>query len=259
MCQAYPAKYKTNPYNGMLQWHQLTFITLTVSCTKIISGKEAQKNLMSPFLQWLRRTAEVRCYVWKKELQKRGQPHYHVIIPDMIHYKEVRNKWNELQREAGYLDEYAKQHCHFNPNSTDTKAVTKKNSMAAYIVKELAKSVDALKLDITAEVEKDIEEGRENAEFRNEEIKHRLRYAVELNGKTWDASDNLTGASYFKLELTTKHLDLIEELIRTKNISMKGDENEWWMVLIFRGKAPPDLLTREEKKMMKEHFEAIKN
>lgn len=214
---------------------------------------------MTPFTQWLRRTKEVRCYVWKAELQQRGQPHFHIIIPDMIHYKEVRDKWNELQREAGYLDEYAKEHGHFKPNSTDTRAVTKKNSMAAYIVKELAKNVDALKLEVIEEVEKDIEEGRENAEFRNEEIKHRLKYRISLQSKTWDASDNLTAASYFSLEMKKEHLEIMDQLIESNNITIKGEENDWWHILIFKGKSPPDLLSAKEKRLFRDHLDAIVN
>src|SRR5216683_3081724 len=74
MAQGNPAKMKYNPVNNRMMWHHLTFCTLTIP-GKNISARRAYDTLLSHFLDWLTRTKEVKAYIWKAELQQRGQIH----------------------------------------------------------------------------------------------------------------------------------------------------------------------------------------
>lgn len=203
-----------NPVTQKSTLHQLTFVTLTVSdCSQEFTGKDAYKQLLSPFLAWLRKTKGVNTYIWKAELQRNGQIHYHITLPDFIHYRELRTKWNEIQKKAGVIDRYRANQLEFHkdgfrlreeltrgenpwtaeaqrraydegmkndwqdPNSTDVHKVYKIKDVAAYLVKEIAKGM------------------------QNE---------TSLGGKVWDCSENLSQAKYYTQTMEEKHFKFME-------------------------------------------------
>ena len=83
--------------------------------------------------------AQVLVYL-KAELQERGQVHYHLTVNSFIHWQEIQNKWNKLQHKAGYLDDFAKKHRHYKPNSTDVHSVKNVKDIEAYLVKYICKN-----------------------------------------------------------------------------------------------------------------------
>lgn len=147
-------------WNPVVQCHhpfRLGFMTLTISEDKrMIDAKEGYQ-LLKPFIEWTK-TKGVKNYIWKAELQKRDQLHYHLTIDEFVHWEDIRHKWNQLQRKAGLLDSFARKFKHFNPNSTDIHAVKNIQNIELYLAKYIAKS-----------------EQNEKA----------------LNGKIWDCSDGL--------------------------------------------------------------------
>jgi hypothetical protein len=182
-----------------MQKHRLSFITLTISQFHDVNTREAYKKCFIPFMQWLRRTKKVTTYVWKSELQQRGIIHYHITTPAWISYTEIRDKWNNLQRSAGYIAVYRarqliwhrhgfkarpelfkhwplkKQQAAYqkgmesnweNPNSTDIHEVRKVNDLSGYLKKEFCKTIQAT-------VDK---------------------------GKIWDCSRNLKHYKYYTVE-----------------------------------------------------------
>lgn len=188
LVQGTKKRWIVNPVTKKTYLHQLSFMTLTVSDhTQLLNGKEAHKTLLAPFLAWLRKTKGVNTYIWKAELHKDGQLHYHITLPDFIHYREIRNKWNELQRKAGLLERYAQGHGHYDPNSTDMHKVYKIKDVAGYLLKEITKGM------------------------QNE---------TSLGGKVWDCSENLSQSSYYCQNMEQSHyLDMeraVEEKLATK-------------------------------------------
>lgn len=155
-------------YNPWLQRHQhfkINFLTFTISDnTKNITAKEAHSLLLEPMLLWLRRKQQMRSYVWKAELQDRGQIHYHVTCDCYVDLKELRTKWNSLQFTAGLLDDYHKRFGSWNPNSTDVHSVKKVKNIEAYLIKYISKS------------------------SQNES---------KTTGKIWDCSQNLKSGQYY--------------------------------------------------------------
>jgi hypothetical protein len=159
-----------NPVSNRMINFRLAFITLTISNKEIQDHKFCYNNLLRPFLQWLDKTIKVNSYIWKAELQKRGQIHYHITISNFIHHTEIREKWNYLQRKVGLITNSQ------NPPSTEIKQVQKINNIEHYLAKYISKS-----------------------ENENE----------RLNCKVWDCSQNLKTNSYFTLEvneINSKHL-----------------------------------------------------
>lgn len=136
-------------YNPVLDVHHpftINFITLTVSDPIIQSSKKVQKECLQPWLNWLRKKGNDH-YIWKAELQKRGQVHYHITTNQFIHYEEIRKAWNRYQRKAGFLDSYAKTNKHYNANSTDVHSVINVKDIESYLVKYICKSVGDASID----------------------------------------------------------------------------------------------------------------
>lgn len=127
---------------------RLGFITLTVP-GRIQDPKDVQV-VFNRFTQWLRYTKT--SYIWKAEFQKRGQVHYHLILNRFLPWKKISYAWNSRMKKAGMLDEWAKEHGHFMPNSCDTRSVRmeKGKSLTKYLTKYLSKDLsDDPKLKIS--------------------------------------------------------------------------------------------------------------
>jgi hypothetical protein len=134
-----PAKTVWNPITLGPCTFRLTFLTLTISATELICHRAAYREGLGPFLDWLRRKG-VDHYIWKAELQARGQIHYHITCNRFIRYDEVRNEWNRLQGKAGWLNGFRAKHRHSNPNSTDIHAVSRVQRLDLYLSKYIAKA-----------------------------------------------------------------------------------------------------------------------
>lgn len=128
-----PARNIFNPISK--SWHnfQMSFITLTYSCTQIVDYSESIKHL-EKFLKWLLRTADGKLYVWRLELQKRGQIHYHIVTDCFIRWNLVRDKWNSIQRKAGLIQRG------MDYNSTDIKSAISISDVSSYCAKYMTKS-----------------------------------------------------------------------------------------------------------------------
>ena len=144
--QISPARTVWNDVSRTFQKFQINFITLTISCKKLVPCREAYEKLLAPFLRKLRTLGSVS-YVWKGEFQKRGQPHYHITSNVFINWTWVRETWNNLQSKAGYLDDYFAEHGHRNAPSTEVKAVKKLDRVDLYLAKYLSKGDPTKKWD----------------------------------------------------------------------------------------------------------------
>jgi hypothetical protein len=255
LCQAVKPKWIYNQVSGRYCFHRLTFITLTVSSSQNITARFAYDHLLSGFLQWLRKSKGVKTYIWKAELQRRGQIHYHITLPDFIHYKEIRREWNKLQKAAGLLDAYAKEHGHFDPNSTDVHDVRQVKNLSSYILKELGKSIDAKKLRMKKVVESLVKAGEIPGEQFEKFVDEYTGEEMFTEGKIWDCSNNLSGAKYFSVVMSTHHQDNIDKLIANGDCRIVS--GEWWAIMYFNDTSPPDLLKNDEKKKFDEHVANI--
>lgn len=119
---------------------KVNFITLTLPDTeKPISDRDLQKQLLNPFLTYMRKYHNLTNYVWRLEFQANGKLHVHISTDTFIHYEKIRDTWNRLLDKNGYMDLFYKKHGHRDPNSTDVHATKKIKNMAAYLAKYMSK------------------------------------------------------------------------------------------------------------------------
>lgn len=125
---------------------RLSFITLTIPWSKPIEGA-AGHDALRMWLQHFRRkpskkaiSEQLSSYVWKAELQERGQLHYHITANRFLHWAEIQRVWNGLMDKRGWLEEFRAAHGHSNPNSTDVHSVYKVRDIQAYLGKYLSKT-----------------------------------------------------------------------------------------------------------------------
>lgn len=94
-----------------------TFVTLTLPAVQKHSDKELTKYVLHPFLSYARKFFKVRYFIWKKELQKNGNLHYHLICDRFIDCNCLRKTWNRLlnrgkiaecEQPFDYVDRYNK-------------------------------------------------------------------------------------------------------------------------------------------------------
>jgi len=181
--QKSPSKTVWNPITQRPNTFRLTFLTLTLSAKELIPHKEVYKKGLSPFLDWLRRR-NVKSYLWKAELQKRGQVHYHITINQFLRYDAVRDEWNKIQRRAGWLDDFHRTNGHWKPNSTDIHAVQKIDRIDLYLAKYIAKADANGKID----------------------------------GKVWGCSSNLMGAKYWSADLSQFTINSLENSVQSGGV-----------------------------------------
>lgn len=213
LSQCTKAKWITNPINGRLQYFKLSMITLTISAKKLIDHREAYNRLLVPMLKWLRYTMNCRHYVWKAELQERGQLHYHIIVPKFIDYRILRDKWNQLQLNASYLREYTAEHKNTNPNSTDIHAVGNEKNVSKYLIKYLGKGADTQALIKRENAERQFKRGEIDKEQLNKIIEDIDQGTQSINGKLWDCSEALN-EKYFTVMLKWKLGLVLAEYIK---------------------------------------------
>lgn len=195
--QISPPRFIHNPVTQRRQKFQLSFITLTISRAEEVPASEGHKAL-KVFLQhfkkpWSKRrmSEQMRTYIWKAEVQKRGQLHYHITTNVFLHLVEIRRVWNDIQRSRGWLDEYHKAYGKWDANSTDVHSVYKLKDVGRYLQKYIAK-----------------QEFRPSAAAAEAGFPCLLE-PVRLDAKVWGCSEDLKGAKRFTAELDELTWDTI--------------------------------------------------
>lgn len=147
-----------------------SFVTLTLPSTQVHSDVEIKKAL-NHFLTNIRRTFKIENYVWKAELQKNENIHFHLSFDKYIHYQAIRYYWLLAIKSLGYVKAYSEkframsisQYAEYrkksilevkdayaqgvrsnweSPNCVDVSAVTTASSVSNYLSKYFAKSED---------------------------------------------------------------------------------------------------------------------
>lgn len=174
--QKSPQRKVFNPVIGQKVNFRLSFITLTFSssvCVSAAVGHQALKVFLQHFKRPAARKAvseRLTSYLWKAELQERGQLHYHITTNSWLHWAEIQRVWNGIQCSRGLLDDFKRRHGHTNPNSTDVHSVYKVRDIQAYLGKYLSKTG-----------KKDVSEYGFGVPV----------YVPSIGGKVWDCSNDL--------------------------------------------------------------------
>lgn len=224
LVQISPARKEYNPVTKKVFTHRLSFITLTIPDVKTMyTPKETYIKALKPFLRYFRDKEIMNTYIWKAELQKRGQLHYHITTPSVIAYTDIRDYWNYCLRKVGMLDDYKLRTGKDCPNSTDIHEVQKVKDFGRYLAKEFCKTV------------------------QNE---------TPTTGKLWDCSNNLKGIKYFSVELSKPIAKNILDAHRNNNISIK--DLEQCSIINCKTIKSASLLTPVEKNQYKEFIHTLR-
>ncbi len=152
-----------------------SFITLTLPSTQLHTDVEIKKCL-DRFLTVLRNNFNVKNYVWKAELQKNKNIHFHITLDKYISYNALRYYWNNAINLLGYVDRYSLKMAQLSindyarlrgkrveevkdvyirgvrskwstPNSVDVRSVVSGKDISNYLSKYFAKNDDESKED----------------------------------------------------------------------------------------------------------------
>lgn len=129
--------------SGKGTWYrsrQITFVTLTLPARQVHNDKEIRRNCLNSFIQWLKRKQSVVTYFWRAEPQKNGNIHFHLLIDRPIHWRRIRDNWNQCVEKLSYITRFEEKHGHRDPNSTDIKGLQKVQNTKAYITKYVTKT-----------------------------------------------------------------------------------------------------------------------
>lgn len=115
------------------------FVTLTLSAKQRHSDNEIKRNMLDQFIHWAKYNYNVKFYFWRAEAQKNENIHFHLILDSFIPHQEIRDSWNAIQANNGYLAEYEKAKGHSNAPSTHVKSVSAVNNFVEYVIKYAVK------------------------------------------------------------------------------------------------------------------------
>ena len=157
--------------------------------------------------------------IQRSKVESKSQP-----TPTFIHWQQVRDKWNNLQRSHGLLDRYYKTTGHYNANSTDIHKVKSIKNLSSYLVKYITK------------------------QYQNE---------TSLGGKVWDCSNNLRGAKYFNCLFNDNHKLFIKYAVDSKLATEYIDER--FTLIKFKEDVQEFILDETELKNYYSFMEIIRD
>lgn len=198
------------------------FVTLTITDYCTWTADECYDKLLRPFMRIMKEKHGVDRYIWKYELQKRGNVHYHILIDQFIAYDKICTTWNKIQHKHRLTDTYAERMGHFNPNSTDIHKVWQIKNIAAYLGKYLQK-------------------GNEKVRLFHEGFPA-LYYDREVKGKVWDCSTDLKRVRYSS-EYVFENSDLLTDMVARKEAKIIHLDE----CTIVRCDNPENILTETQK------------
>lgn len=99
--------YDAVDYNGrVFKGFKAAFVTLTLPSSQDLNDISL-KRILGTFLQSLRNAGKLN-YVWRAELQKNGNIHFHILIDRFFDVRELQRKWNQVIEAKGLIDGYRK-------------------------------------------------------------------------------------------------------------------------------------------------------
>ena len=119
----------------------------------------------------------MKSYIWKAERQDNNNIHFHITSNQFIHYRTIQDRWNSTLSVTTLLNDFQKKHGHYNPHSTEIKAVRKIDEIEKYLQKYYLKKEEDKK---------------------------------PIEGKLWDCSLNLKSIpypSFIQSEESIKHIN----------------------------------------------------
>lgn len=239
-CLSQPRQIKMKN-NKILPNFRLAFVTLTLPAGQMHPDTFIKSECLNHFLVELRKFYNVKNYVWKAELQKNENIHFHLITDQYLDYQALRRRWNRILSKHGYISAYSERFskmsltdyhnlrnksdkCDFhisakayaagqkskwsNPNTVDVRKVRDKKDLAIYLAKYISKP---------------IEETEPDAELTERQINF---------GRSWSRSYSLAQLKYIN-KFTLDEISNIYKYLRSVPDKVKRYADEWCEVFYF--------------------------
>ena len=201
-------------FGRLVSW-RINFITLTLPTQHGLDDRKV-KRIFNEFCKWARYNHGLNNYVWKAEIQKRGELHLHIISDCYIHHSNIRFKWNQLCARYGLLNG------HTNPNSTDVHAV----------IDEGVKNLTAYCIDYMQKKGKD-----ENGED--------IRL---IKGRLWGCSKALSNAGKNYMPLDEHEAENVHKaFVRANWEPRQIERTSTYIYCVSRGKNPYDFIRKDDE------------
>lgn len=229
------------------------FITLTLPARQQHSSYYINHHLLRNFLKRLQYKFRSASYLWKAELQKNGNIHYHILFDRFISWKWIRRNWNEILSKHGYIDEFEKKHNHRDPNSADIASLKNYKKAGYYLAKYIKKQDHKHKLHKPSNSQNQI---LQFSALTPAQVSNSLTYnhTGNLPGRKWGCSKNYKNYKNFRtdefdfpvtnlfgecLHYSTKHIehDYIDVFYFDDDVNLDGLRQE-----IFKAQRQHDLL-----------------
>lgn len=211
-----------------------SFVTLTLPSTQIHSDTEIKK-ILNNFLSTLRFHG-LKNYVWKMELQRNGNVHFHLVIDKFFHYYYLQALWNKNIEKLGYVSNYSEKFSSmtFDDYYKNTRVLEKINNIKNPASDEVIrgrfnhgiqtkwrkpKTVDVRKIDnekqlityLSKYIGKSIREDKANVS--TDEMSENDRIRLESMGKCWGRSESLSRLKY-KNALDTDAIEFLKDIAK---------------------------------------------
>ena len=246
--------------------YRLSFITLTLPSAQVHTDTEIKQICLNQFLVEIRKHYQVKNYVWKAELQKNNNIHFHLILDRYVDFQALRRRWNRIINKLDYVEQYSNkfralnlsqyhalrnktQKCSFekskaafaagkkcnwtNPNSVDVRSVFSKKELAIYLGKYIAKSSPT-------------------AETTAPELARELAF-----GRSWYRSSTLAKLKYQNKFLAAEMTNLISYLRSKKEIVLEI-QNDFFTVFYFSAEQLSKAFQTFHKKIIFENAKMYK-
>ena len=166
---------------------KLVFLTLTLSAVQIHSDQEIKAKILKPFMRWLRESEKCTNYIWKAEVQKNGNIHFHVILDKFVDKDFIRDEWNMAQENLGYITRFEAKNGVKEAPSTQIEIVENQEQIERYIGKYISKS----------------------------------QGCRSIEGRVWDASRNVKSLRYFEIERDVTTEKNLQVEVFNKNVKFE--------------------------------------
>lgn len=213
--------------------YKASFVTLTLPSTQVHTDLEI-KSCLKKFLDNLRIQFNLKNYVWKAELQKNKNIHFHLVFDQHINYNVLRYYWNLAIKPLGYIDSYENKFKKMSllqyaihrgkkveevkeayikgvktkwrtPNSVDVKSVNSSKMLAVYLAKYLVKDIIPVK-------------NKDSAVSNNQDNEIDTIRALKF-GKMWSRSNSLSKIKFISNYDTNSLLKYLESYKSFKEVS----------------------------------------
>lgn len=176
-----------------LYWRnsKITFVTLTLSAGQFHDDNYIKRNMLNRFIIEAKREWDVYNYFWRAEPQKNGNIHFHLIMDKFIPWRELRDKWNAIQEDHGYIEKFKAKFLHCDANSTDVHGLDEIKNVGAYLIKYCCKITGSRK----------------------------------IAGRIWGSSDSLKNINAYEVEMSNEVIKYIEkvESLGSSKVIVKED------------------------------------